>query len=102
MSNDIYNVYGEVLARASIGSWKIEIVEGREPRMWVDTTMMRLLGIEGKTLTPEETYHSWYDHIDKDHYSAVAEGVDRMVKGQHAEIQYPWHHPDGSTIIVRC
>jgi len=101
-SDDNYIVYGEVLARASIGSWKIEIDDGKPPRMWADTTMMQLLGVAGKTLSPEETYHAWYDHIDKDHYGAVKEGVDRMINGKHAEIQYPWHHPDGSVVIVRC
>jgi len=100
-SND-YIVYGEVLARASIGSWKIEVGDDRPPRMWADTTMMQLLGVAGKTLTPEETYHAWYDHIDKDHYGAVKEGVDLMINGKHAEIQYPWHHPDGTVFIVRC
>ena len=98
-----YGVFGDVLAAGMIGSWKIEVDEGREPRMYGDATMMRLLGLEENAdLSPEAFYHAWYDHVDPAHYDAVAEGVGYMAKGQHAEIQYPWHHPDGRTIIVRC
>ena len=98
-----YGVFQDVLSAAAIGSWKIEIDDGSEPRMFADATMRRLLGLKPDTvMSPEALYHAWYDRIDEAHYSAVAEGVDRMVKGQHAEIQYPWHHPDGRTAVVRC
>lgn len=98
-----YGVFGDVLAAAMIGSWKIEIDEGRDPRMYADATMMHLLGLaEDEQLTPEAVYHAWYDRIDPAHYDAVAEGVSYMLKGEHAEIQYPWHHPDGRVIVVRC
>ncbi|HJJ48779.1 MAG TPA: response regulator, partial [Methanocorpusculum sp.] len=53
-------------------------------------------------ISPEETYHAWYDHIDEGSYGLVAEAVEKMVAGSHAEVQYPWHHPNGTTFIVRC
>jgi len=92
----------DVLRRYRVGVWSIEIEKGCEPRMYADGTMRELLGVEGKTLTPEELYSAWYDHVDPKHYDAVADGVDRMVNGLTAEIQYPWIHPTRGVMYVRC
>ncbi len=101
--NKDYRVFGDVLSAARIGSWKIEVDDGCEPRMYADETMLELVGVSGATeISPEALYHAWYDNIDIKHYDAVAEGVEHMANGKLAEIQYPWHHPDGRTIIVRC
>lgn len=101
--NKDYRVFGDVLSAARIGSWKIEVDDGCEPRMYADETMMELVGVSSNAdISPEELYHAWYDNVDPKHYDAVAEGVDHMAHDQLAEIQYPWHHPDGRTIIVRC
>ena len=91
----------DILAKANIGLWAFELDEGSEPRMYVDDTMLTLLGLE-KPLTPEATYHAWYDHIDPAHYNEVAASVEQMRSGIHAEVQYPWHHPNGSVWTVRC
>lgn len=98
-----HTAFDEVLAAAKVGSWKIEVDEGEAPRMYGDATMRRLLGVpDDLKLSPEELYRAWYDHVDIAHYGAVQQGVDLMIKGEQAEIQYPWHHPDGRTILVRC
>ena len=91
----------DIFEKANIGLWAFELDEGSEPRMYVDDTMLKLIGLEHQ-VSPEETYHAWYDHIDAEHYGEVAEAVDRMTSGVHAEVQYPWHHPNGDTWIVRC
>lgn len=91
----------DVLTKANIGLWAFELDEGSEPRMYVDNTMLRLLGLK-KQISPEETYHAWYDNVDDDSYGLVTDAVDKMGSGNYAEVQYPWHHPDGSTMIVRC
>ena len=39
-----------------MGIWRIELIEGEEPRMYVDDTMKILLGIDGQERTPEKTY----------------------------------------------
>ena len=91
----------DALSKANIGLWAIEVVEGEAPRMFADATMCRLLGIpEG--LPPEKVYHAWYDNIDPDHYDAVTEAVNKMAAGNHAEVQYPWHHPTEGEMFVRC
>ena len=91
----------DILEKANIGLWAFELDEGKAPRMYADKTMLKLLGLEHQ-LSPEETYHAWYDHIDKEHYDEVAASVEKMSAGTHAEVQYPWHHPNGDTLIVRC
>lgn len=91
----------DVLSKANIGMWAFELDEGKPPRMYVDDTMLGLVGLK-EQVPPEETYHAWYDNVDPGSYDLVNDAVDKMINGEHAEVQYPWHHPDGHTVIVRC
>ena len=91
----------DILVKANIGLWAFELDENSPPRMYVDDAMLGLIGLEHQ-VSPEETYHAWYDHIDEGSYGLVAESVEKMTAGEHAEVQYPWHHPNGETWIVRC
>ena len=91
----------DIFEKANIGLWAFELDEGSEPRMYADNTMLKLIGLDHQ-ISPEETYHAWYDHIDPEHYDEVAASVEKMTTGIHAEVQYPWHHPNGDTWIVRC
>ena len=91
----------DILEKANIGLWAFELDEGCEPRMYVDNVMLGLIGLTEQT-TPEKTYHAWYDRIDPEHYDEVAESVEKMTAGIHSEVQYPWHHPDGRVMTVRC
>ncbi len=91
----------DIFEKANIGLWAFELDEGCEPRMYADDTMLRLIGLSHQ-ISPEETYHAWYDHIDPDHLDEVTEAVEKMTAGVHAEVQYPWHHPDGAVWTVRC
>ena len=91
----------DIFEKANIGLWAFELDEGSEPRMYVDDTMLKLIGLDHQ-IPPEETYHAWYDHIDPEHYDEVAASVEKMTSGVHAEVQYPWHHPNGTVWTVRC
>lgn len=91
----------DILRKANIGLWAFELDDGKPPRMYADEAMMKLIALTEKK-TPEETYHAWYDHIDPAHYSEVSAAVEKMTSGIHAEVQYPWHNPNGETWIVRC
>ena len=91
----------DILYKAQIGLWAFELDKGHPARMYVDEAMLELLGLT-EQISPEETYHAWYDNIDKDSYGLVADAVEKMTSGEHAEVQYPWHHPNGSVMIVRC
>ena len=91
----------DIFEKANIGLWAFELDEGCEPRMYADEPMLRLIGLDHQ-VSPEETYHAWYDHIDENSYGLVADAVEKMTAGEHAEVQYPWHHPNGETWVVRC
>ena len=91
----------DILGKSNIGLWAFELDEGAAPRMYVDDTMLGLIGLK-EQVSPEETYHAWYDNIDDGSYDLVSESVNKMISGEHAEVQYPWHHPDGHVMMVRC
>lgn len=91
----------EILTKSNMGQWAIELDAGRAPRMYVNEAMLHLISLEHQ-VSPEETYHAWYDHVDQSCLELVAKAVEKMASGQHAEVQYPWHRPDGSVITVRC
>ena len=91
----------DILEKANIGLWAFELDEGSAPRMYADKAMLRLIGLS-HALSPEETYHAWYDNIDGNAYGLVSDAVEKMKAGEHAEAQYLWHCPDGRVITVRC
>ncbi len=91
----------DILTKANIGLWSFELDEGCEPRMYADEAMLGLIGLD-RPIPPEQTYHAWYDNIDPGSYDLVADAVAKMTAGEHAEVQYPWHNPNGQTWIVRC
>lgn len=91
----------DILAKANIGLWAVELNEGKKPRMYVDDTMQGLLGF-GKEMSPEETYMAWYNNIDKKSVSLVNDSIEKMIAGIHSEVQYPWCQPNGNTMIIRC
>ncbi len=91
----------DLLLKSKLGMWAFELDEGKAPRMYVDDAMLSLLGLT-EQMSPEDTYHAWYDHVDPAYYGLVEEAVAKMTDGQHAEVKYPWHHPDGRVFTVRC
>ena len=95
------NRSSDIFEKANIGLWAFELDEGCAPRMYANDAMLKLIGLDHQ-VPPEETYHAWYDNIDENAYGLVADAVEKMTAGEHAEVQYPWHHPDGETWIVRC
>lgn len=91
----------DILGSSNIGLWALEMDEGLPPRMYADETMLRLLGLE-EEVSPEETYRAWYNNVNPDYYNEVNASVEKMTAGVHAEVQYPWKHPDGHTMYIRC
>lgn len=92
----------DIIASAEMGIWRIELVDGSEPRMYVDDTMKRLLGISNTKRTPEETYTDWYSNIVPDALPSVTRSVERMQKGRFDENTYLWNHPTKGVRYVRC
>ena len=91
----------DILSGVGVGLWAVEIDDGCAPRMFADKTMLRLLGL-GEGVAAEDVFHAWFDNIDPEHLAEVKSYVDKMCVGGTAEIQYPWHAPDGRVRFVRC
>lgn len=93
----------DIIESANMGIWRIELIEGDEPRMYVDDTMRKLLGTEeGVVHTPEETYRDWFTNITLDAAPSVHKSVERMKKGYYDENTYLWKHPTKGVRYVRC
>ena len=90
-----------ILDGVGIGLWAVEIDDGRAPRMSANETMLKLLGLD-EGISGEDIFHAWFDNIDPEHFNEVKSYVDKMSAGEYAEIQYPWHSPDGHVRFVRC
>lgn len=91
----------DINASAHMGTWRIELVDGQEPRMYVDDTMKGLLGITASR-TPEETYTDWFNNITKDAVPSVLKSVEKMEQGKFDENTYLWVHPTKGERYVRC
>lgn len=92
----------DIIASAHMGTWRIELIEGEEPRMYVDKTMKKLLGISDMKRSPEETYNDWFTRIKPEAVPSVLESVERMQKGRFDENTYLWLHPKKGERYVRC
>ena len=92
----------DIIASANMGTWHIELIDGKEPRMYVDNTMKALLGIEGKESTPEETYTDWFSNITPEAVPSVLNSVEKMQQGHFDENTYLWMHPTKGKRYVRC
>lgn len=91
----------QYMAEDTMGHWVIENDPGKAPRMYVDENMLGLIGLKEQT-SPEDTFRAWFKGIDRDYLDSVLETERLNVKGIRAEVQYPWHYPDGHTILIRC
>lgn len=92
----------DIIASANMGTWRIELVEGEQPRMYVDDTMKMLLGIEGQESTPEETYTAWFSRVKPEAVQSVLDSVAKMEQGYFDENTYLWMHPSKGERYVRC
>lgn len=92
----------DIIASANMGTWHIELVDGKQPRMFVDETMKELLGIAGQERTPENTYTDWFSNIKPEAVPSVLQSVERMEQGYFDENTYLWMHPTKGIRYVRC
>ena len=92
----------DIIASANMGTWRIELIEGKDPRMIVDDKMAELLGIKKEDLSPEEVYTAWFSNIKPEAVASVLASVKRMQQGFMDENTYLWIHPTGGERYVRC
>ncbi len=93
-----------IIEAAEMGTWRIELVEGKRPRMLADARMLELLGFDrnAKGMTPEDVYDAWYSRIKPEAVQSVLDSVARMEAGFRDENTYLWVHPTLGERYVRC
>lgn len=96
------NEMKDIISAADMGTWRIELIEGKAPRLIGDDRMIELLGLNGKTMTPEEVYDSWFSNITPQAVQSVLDSVAKMESGVRDENTYLWHHPLLNDRYVRC
>ena len=92
----------DILEASEMGTWKIFLLDGKDPQMEADELMKDLLGIKGKTLSKEETYKAWFDNILPDAVPSVLSSVAKMEEEGFDENTYLWKHPTLGERYVRC
>lgn len=90
----------DILKKSDIGLWALEFDEGRSPRMYVDDTMLKHIGLS-EHIPPEETYLAWHDIIEQTSYSLVVRSLEKMKSGESAEVNYSLRLPDGRKFTMR-
>lgn len=102
--NELIEMQKEVedtLYNVGVGLWKIEMEDGKEPRMICDKTMRLLIDAE-ETDTPEECYNKWFNNIDDDSVNSVLSSFELMEHYGYDENTYQWNHSKMGKIWVRC
>lgn len=95
--------HSDILKSIDLGLWVIRIdSRSGESEMYVDDTMLRILGADSD-LSPEECYYFWYDRIRPDCYDYVNASVEQCISEDAAiQIQYIWQHPELGEVEVCC
>ncbi|MCR5654603.1 MAG: sensor domain-containing diguanylate cyclase [Lachnospiraceae bacterium] len=92
----------DIIASANMGTWRIELIDGKDPCMYVDKTMQDILGISGQGMTPQQIYKHWFENIMEQAMPSVLASVEKMKKGAFDENTYLWKHPTKGERYVRC
>ena len=92
----------DIITSAGIGAWRIELIDGKAPRMLAGESMQKLLGTEGTDMSPEEVYAHWYGRIKSESLDSVLNSVAKMKEGVRDENTYLWLHPTKGERYVRC
>lgn len=101
MRRNTASVHEETLKGSGIGMWMIVIEDGVKPKMYTDSMMRELLGVDDEIL-PEDCYAWWYDHVDKNFVSQIDSNMEEILVKGRSEVSYPYNHPDKGTMYIRC
>lgn len=101
MRRNTARAHEDTLKGSGIGMWMIVIEEGVKPKMYTDSMMRELLGVDDEIL-PEDCYAWWYDHVDKNFVSQIDSNMEEILVKGRSEVSYPYNHPDKGTMYIRC
>ncbi len=91
----------DILSDSKISLWEIEIEEGKEPKMYGNSSFYEIMGMN-PALSGEENYRFWFERIGESEKPRVLECVDEIMNFRHSEVEYAWQHPEKGVIYIRC
>ena len=91
----------DILRDSMIGMWRIEMDDGKPPRLFTDETFQKMMGMDDG-LSPQESYRFWYERIPGQEREKVRAAIEEMIRSHHAEALYTWEHPEKGIIYIRC
>ncbi|MCR4955061.1 MAG: sensor domain-containing diguanylate cyclase [Lachnospiraceae bacterium] len=89
------------LSNLSTGLWTMERREGKEPKMYMDSTIRMLLG-QGFLADEEDTYQEWLGRIHNEDRKNVITSLRSMSRENFSESTYRWKHPLKGWIWLRA
>ena len=90
----------EILRASQMGTWYVEMEEGKPPRFYADEVMDELLGID-RDITPEERFVFHRSRIHPEDMQLFQEYSDNLTVAR-TEIVYRYIHPVSGAMFVRC
>ncbi len=97
----IHNEIEDMLAGTDMGMWTLVFKNDREPRLYADKTMNRLLGTT-ELLSAEERYNKWIAGVPEEEKEAANAYLKQIKSEGRAEIIYKWQHPTKGQMYIRC
>ena len=91
----------DILSDSKISLWEIETEEGKEPKMYGNSSFYEIMGMNPE-LSGEENYRFWFERIDESEKPRVLACVDEIMNFRHSEVEYSWRHPEKGVIYIRC
>lgn len=90
-----------ILSDSKISLWEIETEEGKEPKMYGNSSFYEIMGMNPE-LSGEENYRFWVERIGESEKPRVLACVDEIMNYRHSEVEYSWAHPEKGVIYIRC
>lgn len=95
------SLINDILSDSNISLWQIETEDGKEPRLFANSSFYRIMGMNPE-LSPEENYRIWFERINENDKPKILACVEEMLKFRHSEVEYSWRHAEKGEIYIRC
>ena len=92
-----------IMRDTQLGLWIIRInFKKQRYEMFIDQNCAEIMGAS-KSMSPEEAYKHWFEHISLDCVDYVLEEVkETKESGNIVQLEYDWEHPLAGVVRVRC
>lgn len=90
----------QIMQQSGMGLFTLEYDEKNTPKMQMDDYIKSFMGFSSDA-TPEQIYKQWIAGIHPDYVDSVFAGMEKIIIGNLAEVQYQWFHPKAGLTYVR-